>query len=47
MKRATLTTIAACTAGELVTEENLFNYAKIKWEFSDGGISHEDTWGNN
>lgn len=47
MKRATLTTIAATAAGELVMEEISFNYAKIKWEFSDGGISHTDTRGSN
>jgi len=30
---------------DLPTEEISFNYAKIKWSWSDGGISHEDTWG--
>lgn len=32
---------------ELAMEEVAFNYAKIKWSWSDGGVSHEDSWSGN
>jgi type VI secretion system secreted protein Hcp len=40
-------TIVPATSTEPALEEVTFVFSSITWTFTDGGVSHQDTWSQN